>query len=97
MSFTLLGTYFANMNHNYQIVIEQKDCVAKTFPGFWEHMENIYGVKFEGYDDWRVERPAKHPLGNSAVLIGMRFAGKTNLTHIAQQKLNCLTIEAVNF
>ena len=58
-------------------------------------MENLYSAKFEGYDEWKIEKPAKHPLDNSTVLVGLPGAGKSSLAAVAQEKFNCPALEAV--
>ncbi|GAM89390.1 hypothetical protein ANO11243_074270 [Dothideomycetidae sp. 11243] len=64
-------------------VLDERECVGKTWPGWWDQLRQIFGAQLQGTD------PAKksdkdltngvHP-GNSErsiVIIGMRGAGKT--------------------
>ena len=50
MAFSILGSYFSNMNHDMQIVIENIKCVNKTFPEYWQHINEIFGLDYEGYE-----------------------------------------------
>ncbi|KAF2139236.1 uncharacterized protein K452DRAFT_300311 [Aplosporella prunicola CBS 121167] len=61
------------------VLILEKDCTAKTWPGFWDILSLQFGARLEGHEP-------ETPVGHSAVkktsaksmfIIGMRGAGKT--------------------
>ena len=85
MSFSVLGLV-APM----ETLILERECVGKTWPGWWDELHQTFGVELEGAE------PAKHIYGNGVALvngmngiynlgevkksifiIGMRGAGKT--------------------
>ena len=43
--------YFANNNHNLELIIQNKSCVGKTFPEFWSHIRNTYGQAVQGVEE----------------------------------------------
>jgi len=51
MSFAVLGAYYASNNHHIELVIQNRACVGKTFPGFWKHLETNHGVQLEGMNE----------------------------------------------
>lgn len=61
-------------------LIRERECVGKTWPGWWDTLHQTFGVELDGVD---LEKPSKaesEPTdsGNGPVyLIGMRGAGKT--------------------
>ena len=63
-------------------LIRERECVGKTWPGWWETLRNTFGARLEGVD---LENPSKQEPppdsveydGRSIYLIGMRGAGKT--------------------
>ena len=84
MSFSVLGTVAP-----IETLILEKECVGKTWPGWWDDFHQIFGVELEG-------KVRKHSYGNgmaeaygingvynlgeverSIFIIGMRGAGKT--------------------
>lgn len=76
MSFSVLATLAA-----HGALIQERECVGKTWPGWWETLRQSFHVNMEGVD---LETPSKAntPLldslrSNSIYLIGMRGAGKT--------------------
>lgn len=60
MSFAVLGNYFANNGHHLQIVIQNRACVGKTFPGFWKHLKDVFGVSVDGLNEDEVNRSGKY-------------------------------------
>ncbi|KAG8997108.1 3-dehydroquinate dehydratase (3-dehydroquinase) [Tulasnella sp. JGI-2019a] len=73
-------------------ILEEKLCVGKTWPNWWDDLENKIGLSVEG-----VELKSKPPSGiagrysypsnASIVLIGMRGAGKTYIGDLAASTL----------
>ena len=108
MSFAVLGIYFANNGHNLELVIQNRACVGKTFPGFWKHMETAHGVEFEGLSEEEVKQkgmktPFFSPLltvidldpNSPLFIIGMRYAGKSNFGRILAEKLGKTYLDMV--
>ena len=58
MSFAILGSYFANNNHNIQLSIQNRNCVNKTFPEFWNHIEEKFGVTLRGTTEEKYYHPS---------------------------------------
>lgn len=61
------------------VIILEKDCTGKTWPGFWDNLSQLFNVKLEG-----IEPPSQGEIMNgtatyerSIFIIGMRGAGKT--------------------
>ena len=74
MSFSVLGTIAPNGT-----LIREKDCVGKTWPGWWDTLRRPFGVKMTGSDLEMADQKLSQRLDNeeSIFLIGMRGAGKT--------------------
>ena len=80
MSFAILGCIQPG------IVIDDKSCVEKTYPEFWDHLHRYFGVDLRPvmdteYVDQQFKR-ARHINSsepNSWIVIGMRGAGKSTL------------------
>ncbi|ORZ35725.1 EPSP synthase-domain-containing protein [Catenaria anguillulae PL171] len=88
MSFSVLGTLVgAN--------VEERKCVEKTWPAWWDTLEGVLGVQVGGYDVVPSHGPAHKAAASKAqqgpaasvVLIGMRGAGKTSLGRAAARDL----------
>ncbi|EJP61023.1 pentafunctional AROM polypeptide [Beauveria bassiana ARSEF 2860] len=62
-------------------VITQKECVGKTWPGWWDTMAQSFKVRLDGTDKCHAEdgkKPAAADKNERSIfLIGMRGAGKT--------------------
>lgn len=74
MSFSVLATIAP-----HGTLIREKDCVGKTWPGWWDTLREPFGITLQGVD---LEKPQASKLGNSRtsksiIVIGMRGAGKT--------------------
>ncbi|KAK9709814.1 3-dehydroquinate dehydratase (3-dehydroquinase), partial [Basidiobolus ranarum] len=77
MSFSVLGCIVPGGT-----VICEKKCVEKTWPGWWDALENILKVETRGFDlvpKVNAEVAIKKSKESSIVLIGMRGTGKTTL------------------
>jgi pentafunctional AROM polypeptide len=74
-------------------VINEKKCVEKTWPGWWDTMENALGLSLSGVDHgneiiaMKSCGSAEFSSDSSIVLIGMRGAGKTTLGKFAARVL----------
>lgn len=75
MSFSVLSTIAPHAT-----VIQERECVGKTWPGWWDTLRDPFGVNMDGVD---LEQPSKaksrilNVMNKSIIVIGMRGAGKT--------------------
>ena len=74
MSFSVLASIAP-----YATIIQERECVGKTWPGWWDTLRQTFGIEMDGVD---LEQPSstKSQLDlaeRSMFLIGMRGAGKT--------------------
>ncbi|KAN0131738.1 Pentafunctional AroM protein [Lactarius tabidus] len=79
MAFSVLGTVVD------ETIIEEKRCVEKTWPNWWDDLENKIGLKVVGVElgqaaDHASAKPDEAP---SVVVIGMRGSGKTHIGGLA--------------
>lgn len=60
-------------------LILERECTAKTWPGWWDIMSTQFGVKLEGkeVDDIHFKEHTQAASNQSIFIIGMRGAGKT--------------------
>lgn len=73
MSFSVLSVLSPN-----PVVILERECTAKTWPGWWDVLAQSFKVSLTGVDAAAEPKDAKKPdAGPSAFIIGMRGAGKT--------------------
>ncbi|KAJ3503558.1 hypothetical protein NLJ89_g8376 [Agrocybe chaxingu] len=92
MAFSVLSTVVADT------VIEEKRCVEKTWPNWWDDLENKIGIKVEGVELGATAAESAsartHQAGASAILIGMRGTGKTFVGNMAAAALSWVCIDA---
>ncbi|ODM18599.1 Pentafunctional AROM polypeptide [Aspergillus cristatus] len=72
-------------------LILERECVGKTWPGWWDTLRQLFAVKLEGKELTEAESPAltRAEKANASVyIIGMRGAGKTTTGHWVAQTLN---------
>ena len=77
MSFSVLALAAPNPT-----VIRERECVGKTWPGWWDILARTFGVHLEGADQETRrlrEREAPNATIQSLYIIGMRGAGKTTV------------------
>lgn len=89
-------------------ILDEKRCVEKTWPSWWDDLSNKLGVAIEGIQLQHVSKEQEivqehHKLGvplikyapDSTILItGMRGAGKSHMGRIAAKALNRVIIDA---
>ena len=93
MSFSVLATAMSSSCNG--VVITEKKCVEKTWPSWWDNLENVLGVSLSGVDvDPFRNGVAKLPPVNpqkfneaTLILVGMRGAGKTRMGQVASNVL----------
>ncbi|KAG8830192.1 3-dehydroquinate dehydratase (3-dehydroquinase), partial [Serendipita sp. 399] len=85
MAFSVLGSLISGT------IIEEKRCVEKTWPNWWDDLENKIGLAVEGVELGRGEQAStswfKHNSEASVLLCGMRGSGKTHIGKIAAAEL----------
>jgi len=89
MSFGVLGCVVPG------IIIDDKDCVSKTYAEFWEDLYRVFGVRFDTANaSTDVASPpvpeTDYPV---VIVIGMRGAGKSTQCKIAGEYLNMEVID----
>lgn len=72
----------------------EKSCVAKTWPGWWDNLHQLFGVTIDGVDPPHQEAAETNGVTNGAstkersiFIIGMRGAGKTTTGNWASKIL----------
>ena len=40
MAFSVLAHFYSNRNHIIEIIIDSRECVRKTFEGYWDHFRS---------------------------------------------------------
>ncbi|KAG6890048.1 hypothetical protein C0995_012506 [Termitomyces sp. Mi166 len=94
MAFSVLSTVIEDTT------IEEKRCVEKTWPNWWDDLENKIGIKVEGVDLASIAQKASasgthtHNSSASVVLIGMRGSGKTYVGRAAAAALSFAWVDA---
>ncbi|KAG6916998.1 hypothetical protein DXG01_004343 [Tephrocybe rancida] len=94
MAFSVLSTVIEDT------IIEEKRCVEKTWPNWWDDLENKIGLKVQGVDLASITPKASasgthsHSSSASVVLIGMRGSGKTFVGNAAAAALSWTCVDA---
>lgn len=80
MSFACLGARVAG------VILDEKRCVDKTYPEFWDHIDRYLGLKSQTDVHTHVSSSSASPSSTSSiVIVGMRGAGKSTLgAHLAK-------------
>ncbi|KAL1638350.1 3-dehydroquinate dehydratase (3-dehydroquinase) [Neofusicoccum ribis] len=61
------------------VIILEKDCTAKTWPGFWDILSQLFGASLEGHEPEHSTHQSAAKVTRSMFIIGMRGAGKTTM------------------
>ncbi|KAL0958835.1 hypothetical protein HGRIS_014152 [Hohenbuehelia grisea] len=96
MAFSVLGSVVKGT------ILEEKRCVEKTWPNWWDDLENKIGLKVEGVELSSSHSTASasgatshdHAAARSVVLIGMRGSGKTFVGELAAAALGWTCLDA---
>lgn len=75
MSFSILALISPNPT-----LIRERECVGKTWPGWWDELAHSFGIQLNGVDLEFPQLNGTRPMGGiqkSLFIIGMRGAGKT--------------------
>ncbi|KIJ49316.1 hypothetical protein M422DRAFT_246408 [Sphaerobolus stellatus SS14] len=78
-------------------VIEEKRCVEKTWPNWWDDLHNKIGISVEGVDLEKASSSGSqttHDPAASVFLIGMRGAGKSHIARLAGETLDWEVVDA---
>ncbi|CAK9785415.1 putative aromatic amino acid family biosynthesis-related protein [Cutaneotrichosporon oleaginosum] len=71
-------------------ILEEKRCVEKTWPNFWDDLQTKIGIEFDGVEldsQAQASTSGTSPMEHPVLLIGMRGAGKTYIGQIAAETL----------
>ncbi|KAI4194809.1 MAG: hypothetical protein LQ350_007552 [Teloschistes chrysophthalmus] len=85
MSFSVLGTIAP-----HGTLIQEKECVGKTWPGWWDTLRQPFEVQLEGVDlegQHQASSPGEQVSDRSIFIIGMRGVGKTTTGRLAADTL----------
>ncbi|KAL5521097.1 hypothetical protein ACEPAG_9019 [Sanghuangporus baumii] len=94
MAFSVLGSVVKGT------IIEEKRCVEKTWPNWWDDLENKIGLKVEGVElstspvSGSPSSKASSNASASVVIIGMRGSGKTFIGRLAARALGWTFLDA---
>ena len=101
MVFSILASYFEQIKHPLKLVIDNKNCVVKTFPEYFSHLQKSYGMQFEGELTWNEkncdfdnENEIKNYLNqNYLIIIGMRGVGKSSTAKLIERKMGWRSLD----
>ncbi|KAH8109485.1 Pentafunctional AroM protein [Phellopilus nigrolimitatus] len=94
MAFSVLGSVIKDT------VLEEKRCVEKTWPNWWDDLENKIGLKVEGVElvsapkSGSPSKQATESTAASVVIIGMRGSGKTYVGKACARTLGWTFLDA---
>ncbi|KAG5362038.1 Pentafunctional AROM polypeptide [Yarrowia sp. C11] len=89
MSFSLLSAIMAA-----PVPIEERRCVEKTWPGWWDVLSGVFDVPLEGVTLAKTVAKSESGLAKPSIfIVGMRGAGKT---HLGAQAANHLGYEFID-
>ncbi|KAH9975271.1 Pentafunctional AroM protein [Lactifluus volemus] len=93
MAFSVLGSIVNDT------VIEEKRCVEKTWPNWWDDLENKIGLKVVGVELGNTADCAsiKQDADSSVLIIGMRGSGKSFIGELAAATLGWSFVDADAF
>ncbi|KAH8823297.1 Shikimate dehydrogenase [Flagelloscypha sp. PMI_526] len=92
MSFSILGTIIPD------VTLEEKRCVEKTWPNWWDDLANKLGYGVEGVelatDGHKATTSISSAASPSVIIIGMRGSGKTFVGNVASEALSWPFVDA---
>ncbi|KAF9074731.1 Shikimate dehydrogenase [Rhodocollybia butyracea] len=90
MAFSVLASLIPNT------ILEEKRCVEKTWPNWWDDLQNKIGLEVKGVElsSPSVSVSSTQVKSKSVVLIGMRGTGKTFIGDLAASALHWTCIDA---
>lgn len=87
MSFGVLGCRWPN------ILVMDKNCTDKTYPGFWDDLLLVFQVRTKGYTPLQLCQMGPAISSNILLIIGMRGSGKTTLGRAVARSLQLRFID----
>jgi pentafunctional AROM polypeptide len=82
-------------------IIEEKRCVEKTWPSWWDDLSNRIGITLEGVEldhssalSKDLPQLPRHSTDASIFILGMRGAGKTHISKVGASALGWPVIDA---
>lgn len=92
MAFSVLGTVPGGSG----ALLEEKRCVEKTWPSWWDDLVNRIGIKTEGVElqGPSVASTSKDTSDASIFILGMRGAGKTHIGKVGASALEWPVLDA---
>ena len=76
------------------VLIDERQCVGKTWPGWWDILRLNFKVELEGRESETVKRrPSSNNRANTIFIVGMRGAGKTTTAVTAGEILGLPNID----
>ncbi|AOA63160.1 Pentafunctional arom protein [Komagataella phaffii CBS 7435] len=69
------------------VLIQERHCTGKTWPGWWDILHTTFNVELDGHEAVVETTTAKANEDKSIIVIGMRAAGKSTLSHVIAQTL----------
>ncbi|ELU41085.1 arom polypeptide [Rhizoctonia solani AG-1 IA] len=89
MAFSVLATVVPGT------ILEEKRCVEKTWPNWWDDLTNKIGIDVEGIElAHQGPAAAKYNPEATIIIVGMRGAGKTHIGGIAAASLGWKFLDA---
>ncbi|KAJ7678186.1 Shikimate dehydrogenase [Mycena polygramma] len=94
MAFSVLGTVINGT------VLEEKRCVEKTWPNWWDDLENKIGIQVQGVELGNINSvgsasgTVSQDAAASIILIGMRGSGKTFTGQLVASNLSWTCLDA---
>ncbi|KAI9761575.1 MAG: hypothetical protein M4579_000967 [Chaenotheca gracillima] len=69
------------------VLIQERECVGKTWPGWWDTLSLLFKAKLAGHDVERSHGSKRKPSNRSIFVIGMRGVGKTTMGGLAAREM----------
>lgn len=95
MAFTMLSAYFEYISHPLKLIIDDKNCVSKSYPEYYLNLFKTYGLTFQGDFLWDTERgdfKTDSELIKTSptylILIGMKGVGKSSTARLIEKKFD---------
>ena len=78
-------------------IIEERECVGKTWPSWWDTLKQAFKVDLEGLDTETSKPTLRGSKERSIFLVGMRGAGKTTMGKWAAKALGWQFLDLDNY
>lgn len=99
MAFTILAAYYSHVQHPLRLLIDDKNCVSKTFPEYFLHLNRTYGMNFQGEHLWDSKTEDFENEGacktfsnpKYLIIIGMKSVGKSYVSQLISKNFQWKT------